>query len=152
MAYLLSEQRRRFAERWFDHSKRLNDYMELLCHYVCLEVLTASNPRHIPDIVNFLKTKPDSVLEDCGPAVDFFKRRIVYNEGPRGKRNTEEYAKILKNSSTTSTAKIVALLMISTIVRGNIVHGHKLFDSSDDKAITNSCNSFFRVFYNRMFH
>ena len=149
----MEDKHKQFAKRWFDYSKRSSDYMEFLCHYVCLEVLTKSKVNDIKFILEQLDLNIHAaILKNCSNQVDFFKTRIIHNAYHNARvRSTLEYAKTLNNPKKRDMDKIMAMLDICKIVRGNIIHGHKEFDNPDDRNITTAGNIFFRSLFHHIF-
>ena len=146
------DKHKEFAKRWFVHSKSLNGYMEFICHYICLEILTKGNSKNFDTLVKSINSSLQiSILNNCRSQVEYFQNTVVYNEYSRGERNTEKYADILKNSNETHENKLIALLKICKIIRGNIVHGHKSFEEQRDINIANSGIIFFRSFFHFIF-
>ena len=137
------------ARRWFDHvNSTYGEYMEFICLYISLEILTRGKLDYTKNIVKSVKYAiQKQILDNCTDQTKYFSNNVIKNEYSNAKiKDSSEFSKILYDHKSNKADKIIALLQICFIIRGNIVHGHKNFDSINDRRITKSASVFLRCF------
>ena len=141
------------AKEWLDRSHNSSlEYIKFICLYICLEILTKGKPRRCNELVNDIKTQiQKQILVDCKSQLDYFQDKEIVNEFKgRNVRDTDSknQIKILKNMKSSDVEMLIAMLDICYIIRGNIVHGHKSFNSVDDRKSAENAGVFLRYFLN----
>ncbi len=140
------------AKEWLDRSHNSSlEYIKFICLYMGLEILIKGKLQLRNELVNDIKTQIQKQILDCKSQLSYFQENEIKNEydGHRVRwKNSKSQMEILKNVKSSDAEKLIAMLDICFIIRGNIIHGHKSFNFVDDKRSAENAGVFLRYFLN----
>ncbi len=139
------------AKEWLDRSHNSSlEYMKFICLYIGLEILTKGKLLRRNDLINDIKTSiQKQILDCCESQLLYFQENEIKNEydGPKVMlKDSKHQMGILKNVKSSYAEKLIAMLDICYIIRGNIVHGHKSFNSTDGRKSAENAGVFLNYF------
>ncbi|MBI3035910.1 hypothetical protein HYY71_06330 [Candidatus Woesearchaeota archaeon] len=139
------------AKEWLDRSNNSSlEYMKFICLYIGLEILTKGKLGRRDELIDDIKNSiQKQILDNCESQLLYFQENEIKNEYDRPKvmlKDSKHQVEILKNVESSYAKKLIAMLDIYYIIRGNIVHGHKSFYSADDRKSAENAGVFLKYF------
>ncbi|MBI2658060.1 hypothetical protein HYX08_05195 [Candidatus Woesearchaeota archaeon] len=138
------------AKEWLDRSNNSSlEYMNFVCLYIGLEILTKDKILRRNELIGDIKNPiQKQILDSCKNQLLYFQENEIKNEydGPKILKDSKRQMDILKNVKSSYAEKLIAMLDICYIIRGNIVHGNKSFNSTDDRKSAENAGVFLKWF------